>query len=538
MEKWTDTEQVGSKRNEEPRVSFRAKLLRLKEECLALGGIQEKAFDRKCLFVLLIFSFLIRIPLLIYPEVIYNDATEYIANARRILSWDWSAGRTHPFYPSLIALFHFLTPNDEIAGILVSVIFGALLILPVFYLGKAIFNEKVGIISALFATVHPFLYTPSGSVLSESIFHFLLASSVLFGWYAFRQGRFKDILLFGLFASLSYLTRPEGMGFLFIFGAWVLFIRPPGERRGWAKRIGILLLAIISFLIISTPYFMQLKRETGRWQISKKISIAMGSLSEEESAEAVETIRLSKKMTFSSFIKAPLTVAKRMAGGLLESLNGFQQVFTPFLCLVLIAGFVISKGRTLSLKGNLYLVSYIVYLFCFIHPFFRVNRRYTSHVISICLPWAAFGFIEIVNWVHRRFEKHPFQKKFPVLFLVFILITLFIQGRVIHPREHRVIQREAGYWMKDHLPKGGKLMSPLPQEAFYAELTWVRMPVTNVDTVLEEARSKRVQYLVIDEDMQKESPGFMEKTKRGDLVLIKEWKGKRQNVLLFQMVYP
>ena len=81
-------------------------------------------------------------------------------------------------------------------------------------------------------------------------------------------------------------------------------------------------------------------------------------------------------------------------------------------------------------------------------------------------------------------------------------------------------------------------MSVMPQEAFYAELPWMMMPAANVDTVMEEARSKGVRYLVIDEDMQKELPGFLERSKKGDLILIKEWNGKRQNVALFQMVYP
>jgi 4-amino-4-deoxy-L-arabinose transferase-like glycosyltransferase len=500
------------------------------------GG--KKEFDRRFIFGLFLFAFLLRVPLLIYPEVIHNDGTEYVRHARQILSGDWSIGKTHPFYPCLIALFHFFTPNDEIAGILVSVIFGALIILPVFYLGKAIFTEKVGMISALFATVHPFLYIPSGSVLTESLFHFLLATSVLFGWNAFDKGRWKDILLFSLFTSLSYLTRPEGIGFLLIFGVWVLLINPANERRRWTKRIGITLLAIFSFLIFSSPYFIQLKKETGRWQISKKVSISLGSFSEEETAQTVEMIRVRKEMTFSSFIKSPLTVVRKIGLGFLQSLYLFQQVYTPLLFLLFIFGFMLSKGRTLSMKGNLYLVSYLVYLFGFIYPFFRINRRYTSHLIPIFLPWAAFGFIEIINWVHQRFEKEKFQKKFPAILLTGILIVLFIQGRVIHPREHRVIQREVGSWMREHLPKGAKVMSRMPQEAFYAELPWIKMPSESYEKIMETARSKGVQYLTIDEKMEKDSPDFFEKSKGGDLIPLMDLKRKGQKMVVFQIVYP
>jgi 4-amino-4-deoxy-L-arabinose transferase-like glycosyltransferase len=500
------------------------------------GG--KKEIKRKYLLALLVFSFLIRIPLLIYPEVIHVDGVLYVRHARQILAWDWSVGRTHPFYPSLIALFHFLAPTDEIAGIWVSVIFGALLILPVFYLGKALFDERVGILAALIASVHPFLYTPSGSVLSESIFHFLLAMSVLFGWYAFQGGRFKDIVLFGLLASLSYLTRPEGIGFLGIFAGWVFLVNPSGEKRPWSKKTAIILLACISFLVFSFPYFQQLKKDTGRWQISNKIAITMGSLSEEEASDAVQKIRETKRMTFSSFIKSPVTVAKKIGAGTLTSLYQFQQVFNPLLTVILVWGLLLSKGRSLSLKVNLYVLSYIVYLLCIIHPLFRVNRRYTSHVISICLPWAAFAFIEVSEWVRMKWRNEALRRRIPTFLLMALLLILFVQGRWFHPREQRFIQREAGYWMGEHLPRESKVMAAMPQEAFYSGTTWVRIPAGNADKIVEEARSREVHYLVVDEDLEKKFPGFVEKAKEAGFKPVKEWRREEQWTVLLQVASP
>ena len=498
------------------------------------GGKEE--INRKYLLYLLLFSFLIRIPLLIFPEAIHVDGVFYVGHARQILLWDWSVGKTHPFYPTLIALFHFLSPTDEIAGIWVSVIFGALLVLPVFYLGKTMFDEKVGMLAALFATVHPFLYTPSGSVLSESVFHFLLASSVLFGWYAFQGGRFKDIFLFGLFVSLSYLTRPEGIGFLFVFGAWVFLIHPPGERRSWTRKTAMVLLALMSFLVFSFPYFLQLKKDTGRWQISNKIAVSMGSLSVEEASDAVEKIRETKKITFSSFVKSPIALVKKIGAGTLKSLFQFQQVFNPLLTVILVWGLLLSKGRSLSLKVNLYVISYVVYLLCIIHPLFRVNRRYTSHVISICLPWAAFAFIEVAEWIRKKWRSEVFQKRGPALLLAVVLVILIVQGRWFHPREHRFIQREAGYWMADHLPKGSKIMASVPQEAFYGGMGWVKTPDKNFDKIAEEARSKEVRYLIADEELEGNLPGFVEKAKNGGWIPLKEWKREKQWAVLFQIV--
>ena len=77
-------------------------------------------------------------------------------------------------------------------------------------------------------------------------------------------------LLFGLLTSLAYLTRPEGIGFLIVFGFWILIVNPSGGKRGWTQEVGIVFLAIFCFLLLSGPYLIQIRKETGRWGITKK----------------------------------------------------------------------------------------------------------------------------------------------------------------------------------------------------------------------------------------------------------------------------
>ena len=500
------------------------------------GQSQNRRRILKILLLLLAFAFVLRIFLVLFPEVIYNDGTEYIRCAKQILSGNWGGSKAPPLYPVLIALASPLTSNFELAGIWVSVIFGTLVILPVFYLGREIFNEKVGILSALFAVVHPFLYLSSGSVLTESVYHFLLATAVLFGWHAFRRGRFWDILLFSLFTSLAYLTRPEAIGFLFIFSFWALFIHPPQERRQGFKRVGIAVLAILCFLIFSSPYLYQLREETGRWGITKKFSISIGSLSEEEAAP-IESLTKTKKITLVSFVTEPLTVLKKIGFGWFQALYKFQLGFHPLLFLLAVLGFVWGMKKPFSKKGSFYLLSYFIFYLGLLLPFFWIARRYTSLISTIALPWASLGFISLMEWITPRLKEGRWKRKFPALFLLFVLIVIFIQGRVIHGREHRFIQREVGLWIKDHLPKEGKIMSRLPQEAFYAEMPWVRMPEKSYEEIMEVVRSQGVRYLIIDENRRDPSV-FSENANEKELIRIREWKKKRQWSILFEVRPP
>jgi hypothetical protein len=122
--------------------------------------------------------------------------------------------------------------------------------------------------------------------------------------------------------------------------------------------------------------------------------------------------------------------------------------------------------------------------------------------------------------------------------LPILLVVLFIQGMMIHIRDHRVIQKEAGLWMKKNLPRGAGVMSRWPHEVFYGEMGgWASIPQGSYEEVLEIARSKGIQYLVLDEVIEKEWPGFWGEIKEKDLILLKELKMKDQRVAIFRIIY-
>jgi 4-amino-4-deoxy-L-arabinose transferase-like glycosyltransferase len=494
----------------------------------------------KLLSFIIALSFFLRVFLIIYPEPIHNDGTEYVHHAKEVLAGNWTGGSSNPLFPVLIALTYPLVKNYELAGILVSVIFGTLLILPVFTLGKIIFNEKVGMISALLTAVHPFLYRYSGYVLTESTYLFFVTTSVLFGWYAFSQGRVQHVFLFSFFASLAYLTKPEGIGFLFIFLVWVLFINPPEGRRVWGMRVGVLLLAVSCFLLFSSPYLIQLRKELGKWEISKKIPISIGSFSDTKETLSLEGTNDKQKIDFVSMLKHPLGLFKTMGSGLLKSFYKFQQGFNPLLFLLAILGWrrIFRLKSSHCFKGNLYIISHHFFYFSLIYPMALETRRYTSQMVSLSIPWAALGCLEVAGWLHRWIEKESLRKKVSLLLLLLLIVGLFVQGRVTHLRDIRVIRKETGLWMKSHLPRGGKVMSRMPQEAFYADLPWIGIPEKGYEEILSLARSKKVRYLVIDESIVRDSPGFLEKINEKDLILLKEFKDKDRSMVIFEVVYP
>jgi hypothetical protein len=233
-------------------------------------------------------------------------------------------------------------------------------------------------------------------------------------------------------------------------------------------------------------------------------------------------------------VKEPLTVLKKIGFGWLQALYKFQLGFHPLLFVLAVLGFAWSMGEGSSKKGSFYLLSYFIFYLGLLLPFLWIARRYTSLISTIALPWASLGFIRLAEWTTLRLKEGRWKREVPAFFLLFVLLVIFIQGVVVHGREPRSIQREIGLWMKDHLSQEGKIMSRLPQEAFYAEMPWARMPERSYEEIMEAARSQGIRYLIIDERV-KDPSVFSEKPTEKELIRIRDWKKKREWSVLFEV---
>ena len=314
-------------------------------------------------------------------------------------------------------------------------------------------------------------------------------------------------------------------------------VRPTDKGRPVIRRIGIGLLALFCFLLFSAPYLLQIRKETGRWGVTKKFAILMESR-DGEGAGTLEVFTKKKEVHLITLIRNPFAVAKKVVLGFLESLYKFQQGFHPALFLLALFGFLLIRGNLPNVKGNLYLFAYFLFFLGLILPFFWVTRRYTSQMIPVAIPWAAFGCLTVTDWLSKRMKEGIFQKRLPASLFVLLLLGLILQGWVIHHRDrsHQMIQKEVGLWMRDHLPKGQKMMSRMPQESFYAGQAWMKMPERRYEEVLGEARSRGVRYLVIDESIEKESPGFSKKMNEGDLKALFELKRSKRWMIVYEIL--
>src|SRR4030042_2749571 len=233
--------------------------------------IKNEKFD---LTLLILVSLLLTIYLFFRTYVISLDgAFQYIPIAKDFASGFFIRALScnqQPLYPFVIAFVSQWVPDFELAGKLVSSLFGILIVFPIYFLGKRIFDTRIAFISTLFLVIHPYIRRFSADVLKESTYLFFLGTALWFAWRTIRDKTIYPFLFIPIFSVLAYLARPDGLEVLVVVSFYILFVkklRIPGSKRT------VVFLLILSSCILLLPYLFYIRELRGEWTFSKAKSI-------------------------------------------------------------------------------------------------------------------------------------------------------------------------------------------------------------------------------------------------------------------------
>jgi len=241
-----------------------------------------------CLLVLLIIATSIRGWLLCHTEVTSRDSIGFERFAWELEHKKWKQALRsnvhHPLYPLTVLAMsvpvrQFVGGSDlevmQLSAQLASGLAGILLVIPMFFLGKELFDQRVGFWSAAIFQCLPVGARVMSDALSESLFLLTSAMALLFAlrgfsgiqnqksgaennprWsvFGFRISNF-GFAGCGIFTGLAYLTRPEGILIavaviiVVACGRWLFQKKPTCIRA--ATSLGVLL---ASTAVVAGPY--------------------------------------------------------------------------------------------------------------------------------------------------------------------------------------------------------------------------------------------------------------------------------------------
>jgi hypothetical protein len=374
---------------------------------------------------------------------------------------------THPVYspgyPYFISAMLHLGIETELAGRIISFIFGAGIIILIFIFLKIILvsqnrknheGEVVALFSSVFLATNPKFVWACYSTLPYTTSTFFMWISILLS-LIINQSERKNIsskkmfllsALSGFFSGISYVIRPEMLITFFIF---IAITRKPK----------LIIPFILGFTISSLPYHITSYKEGNLPSfLSKLILYRGGSLSE---GISISQDNIEKILTLQGYIKNFIfnfhLSHKYAIPGILTASE------------LIIIGLGISKILKES-KESAKLSLLIVIIWClFTFPIaISADYFYIPVLPSISL-FGGYGLYQLWD------SKNKYAKLGFMAFFIALNTAVFSQP--LYKDEGRKIYKIAGKWIKENFGSESILIfEPFPFATFYAGGEWTTSP--------------------------------------------------------------
>ena len=194
------------------------------------------------LILIILIGLIIRMINLTGPPV--WDEAFYIVNSEEIKlnpfkhpNW----GGHPPLYAYLLLCVHLIFGSSIIGYRMLSVIIGTLTIIIVFYFGKMLYNETIGIFAAFILSLFPPHVIMSRLVMMDVVLAFF-STLALYGYYTGELNNSRKFMILGALSSIcAILSKEPGILIPMIFVIWCLI-----QRR----------FSLYNALAIIPPYFV------------------------------------------------------------------------------------------------------------------------------------------------------------------------------------------------------------------------------------------------------------------------------------------
>ncbi|HPO17445.1 MAG TPA: glycosyltransferase family 39 protein [Candidatus Hydrogenedentes bacterium] len=399
------------------------------------------------------------------------DAIHYIETARHLAQGDfWGFDPKIPIlYPLLSTYAHMLFSDWEWAATSVSFLASILVIVPVYFLARAMHGRAAAVLSGITVAIWPWLADYGCRVGTESLASLWWFLGVWLLFLAVQKNSFWLLPAFLTFFAL-HLTRPEGMFLMLATPVATILLH---EKKDWRLKVQLpcLILLIIMGLSVYTFY---IRRLTGSITPNYRIGFI---LREFDMTRFVHT-------TFSTLTD----VLPVMLG--------------PVLMLFLGVGLFAVRASKRDIRLELF-VLFFIFLQWFVSLFvLSPAPRYLMCCIIALATWSAYGIVLVSSQAaSMRFGALLRLLPAGVLIASMLLHTGVTVGSEYmgrpprEPREYKI----AGHWLKEHA-EPGLIFCRKPQVGYYAD-----MPSTGPDLndtleqAITRAQTAGAKYIVVDE---------------------------------------
>ena len=562
-----------------------------------------RLLKEKYIWLLILLSSAVRVYSWYFTPVVGRDAFDFINVAKRFADGDFVTGLQHPFHPLYSLLISFVSKCGTdliLSGRIVSLVLSILTVIVLYAIGKRMFNQTVAFIAAFILAIHPYAVRLAVDVMSESTYFFFYVSGFGLGYLAIKKKRAYLFFLTGLFSAFAYLTRPEGVSVLLITGLWpfVQFVKSVSVLKHFSNRlppyvekrtmltcsVKSISFLLIGFFLLSGPYLLCIKSETGGWTLTKKkrlaqmtgVSILLDKKDNERKEgddsvlstdayiawlsgqENVDLQFLDDEFDISNTLK--YVPEKSYARTLFNVVSQYVESLHYPLLLFLLIGIACLFRRSGGDFHNVYILAYIV-MFLFVLFFLRKSNGYASYrhlmnIVLVTLFWVSIGLNRAYFLViEKGFGRSPavtgncanglkcgqqmMDIKSRGFIILLCVVALFMLPKTLKPhRTSKIVRKEAGLWLKEYDPGQKIILTDKLVVALYADASGIELPVNIVeyDKILKFARAFNADYAVFADTIESSCPGFFSAVIDSELKKLIELNSNGRKIVVYEVV--
>lgn len=520
--------------------------------------------------LLFLLALVIRVVVAVKRPMIQLDETAYVRMAENLVSGHGlldipGTSTTHfsPLLPLLIVGVQTIVSNFVYSAYIVVTIFGSLLLIPTYLLGRDLVGVRVGMMAAaLMATVSLFI-DYSSRIYSESVYIFFLLLALVYGLRMIREPRQLWGVVTGVSLGLAYLSNPSAV--FYLVALTTLAIGAAIAHRNWKQMARGLVFFLLCFIAIAAPYVIYLHGELGKWTYSGKEpgniyasihNLRVNTLEWEkdvmgltsDGAEVRVKALSNEGDPASVLIKHPVQGAKIFARQCYIFINEeLPRVFPIWLLPLLglgLFGIAWDRRRTASV-GYLLLMMMPAVLILTMYA----HSRFFMPFVPLVLIWVAEGWQRLERWADESIPmiftqklQSRLQRLAPWLIGATVLLPLIAySGAVVIGQSYPIGYKDAGLIVKEKAGTNQRIMSREFSTAYYSGGISVALPYADYQQTTEYARGKNVDFLVISsKELAEWRPGLErlmgEESGHPEWLLIDRARpGTDQETLIFQM---
>jgi hypothetical protein len=498
-----------------------------------------------CLLVLA--ALIPRIIVFLQPQIITNDGMLYVKMAKQFLlgTYEGIPEASFSLYPLMIFLVQKIIEDWELSGQLISMTLGTLTVIPVFLLGRSLYNEKIGWLSGLFYITLPNFLKFDSQVIRDPTLWLFMALTLWLVWEGNKKNQPILFALASVSAGLGAITRAEGF---ILWGVLTLYTGFRKVSGSFVKR-RVLNVAIFVFFfpLLLSPALFVMKEKSTKIAVGEMISYSTKVVTEYTRSilKPLSPIDAMGQKTYDSLprdSRSSLELASRhrIILAISEVIYKFIKSANFLIILVLLGfwkrmkeGFTSSDRYVFYVFGALFLMSIL-----YARQLYYFSTRHGVTLVLPCLFFSGHGLVAAIEILFRKIERlgsgWTLIRRYLSAILTFLLIFIFLYQGLGGNETERTTIKDAGLWLKENGYKGSVVMGAkkflrLP---FYSDGTFVEMP-DSWEKAMESLRKNGVRIVAVDScTIDQDCQGFFANWSKDGLLLIRESKEAGTNCFL------